>query len=115
MPSRSPPSPLRHAAAGALCLATLVGAPLVAHAQSRGELLYMTHCSACHSAQMHWREKKQVRDWPSLRAQVQFWQAQAVLGWNDEDIISVAQYLNQTYYRLPPASEPRVSSRWMSP
>lgn len=24
---------------------------------SRGELLYSTHCIACHSTQIHWREK----------------------------------------------------------
>jgi mono/diheme cytochrome c family protein len=76
-----------------------------ASAQSRGELLYATHCGACHSAQMHWRDKKQVLDWTSLRAQVRFWQSQAMLGWNDEDIQQVARYLNDTYYRMPPPAE----------
>ncbi len=74
-------------------------------AQSRGELLYSTHCGACHSSQMHWRDKKQVLDWTSLRAQVRFWQAQAMLGWNDSDINQVARYLNDTYYRMPPPPE----------
>lgn len=68
--------------------------------QSRGELLYRTHCAQCHTSQMHWREKKTVRDWPSLRAQVMFWQAQARLGWGEEDITLVARYLNAAYYRL---------------
>jgi len=83
--------------AAALCLAT------PASAQSRGELLYITHCSSCHTAQMHWRDKKQVTDWASLRAQVRYWQAQATLAWNDEDITLVARYLNASYYRLPAA------------
>lgn len=84
-----------------------------ASAQTRGELLYSTHCVACHSTQMHWRDKKQVLDWTSLRAQVRFWQAQAMLGWNDDDIGQVARYLNDTYYRMPPPAEvtSRVTSR----
>ena len=36
---------------------TLVLAPS-ARSQSRGELLYSTHCIACHTSQMHWRDKK---------------------------------------------------------
>jgi mono/diheme cytochrome c family protein len=86
--------------------AALVGAALClaapAYAQSRGELLYTTHCAACHSTQMHWREKKQVRDWPGLRAQVRYWQAQAMLAWSDDDIGLVARYLNDAYYHLAP-------------
>ena len=34
-------------------------------AQSRGELLYITHCVACHRTQIHWRDKRQVVDWSS--------------------------------------------------
>lgn len=96
-------------------LTALLGAPLPSHAQaqaqapSRGELLYTTHCSECHSSQMHWREKKKVNDWPSLRAQVTFWQAQAQLGWGDEDITSVARYLNATFYRLPPPADAKTA------
>lgn len=28
----------------------------------RGELLYATHCIACHSDKVHWRDKKLVTD-----------------------------------------------------
>src|SRR5574338_705145 len=35
---------------------------------TRGELLYSTHCIACHSAQVHWREKKLATDWATLRS-----------------------------------------------
>ncbi len=87
-----------------LALAALLAACATASwAQSRGELLYVTHCVACHSAQMHWRDKKQVVDWPSLQAQVRLWQATGALGWDDSDVEQVARYLNDTYYRfLPP-------------
>jgi hypothetical protein len=83
--------------------------PLPAAAKSRDEPLYRTHCLECHSEQKHWRQKQTVRDWPSLRAQVRFWQAQTRLGWGDGDITSVVNYLNDTHYRLPPASDPKTA------
>lgn len=80
----------------------LCAGPLpAAWAQGRGELLYNTHCVACHSTQMHWRDKRQVVDWPSLRAQVRLWQATGLLAWDEADIDHVARYLNDTYYRYP--------------
>jgi mono/diheme cytochrome c family protein len=98
----------------AACLALLLGAP-VAWAQTRGELLYATHCVSCHTEQMHWRDKKQAVDWASLKAQVQLWQATGMLGWPDDDVQQVARYLNDTYYRFaaPPApGTARIASRW---
>ena len=35
---------------------------------SRGELLYSKHCIACHTAQVHWRDKKLATDWKSLKS-----------------------------------------------
>jgi mono/diheme cytochrome c family protein len=68
---------------------------------TRGELLYSTHCIACHSTQVHWREKKLVTDWTSLQSEVRRWQGVSRLGWSNEDIQEVARYLNVTYYRYP--------------
>ncbi|WP_298828487.1 hypothetical protein [uncultured Piscinibacter sp.] len=72
-----------------------------ARAQSRGELLYGTHCIACHSTQMHWRDKRLATDWASLKAQVRRWQGVAQLGWSEEDILEVARHLNERIYRYP--------------
>jgi mono/diheme cytochrome c family protein len=68
---------------------------------TRGELLYSTHCIACHSSQVHWREKKLVTDWTSLQSQVRRWQEVSGLGWSNEDIAEVARYLNALHYRYP--------------
>jgi mono/diheme cytochrome c family protein len=68
---------------------------------SRGRLLYETHCVACHSEQLHWRERKLVTDWASLKAQVRRWQGTAQLGWSEEDVVDVARHLNAIHYRLP--------------
>jgi mono/diheme cytochrome c family protein len=71
----------------------------------RGELLYATHCVACHTTQMHWRERKLATDWTSLKAQVRRWQANAGLGWSEGDVVEVARYLNALYYRFAPTGE----------
>ena len=90
-----------------MALAVLGLMPLAAAAQgsgaaeSRGQLLYGHHCIACHSQQMHWREKRLVTDWASLQQQVRRWQAAAQLNWSPEDIDDVARYLNDSIYRLP--------------
>ena len=71
---------------------------------SRGELLYTTHCVACHNARVHWREQKLATDWSSLRAQVRRFQGIQKLGWNNQDITEVARYLNTYYYNYPETS-----------
>jgi mono/diheme cytochrome c family protein len=81
----------------------LLAASLGAHAQapSRGELLYGTHCVACHTSQIHWRDQRLARDWGTLKAQVRRFQDAAYLRWSDDDIEAVAHYLNDTIYRFP--------------
>ena len=36
---------------------------------TRGELLYSTHCIACHNAELHWRNRKLATDWKSLQSE----------------------------------------------
>jgi len=94
--------------ATAVLVSALAVAP-TAQAQSRGELLYSTHCIACHSSQMHWRDKKLATDWNSLKAQVRRWQAAAMLGWREDDIVDVARYLNSSFYHFEQTSDPLSS------
>jgi mono/diheme cytochrome c family protein len=68
------------------------------HRETRGELLYSTHCNACHTSKIHWREHKLATDWDSLEAQVRRWQASIGLGWSEEEIADVTRYLNDVYY-----------------
>lgn len=72
---------------------------------TRGELLYNNHCIECHTSQMHWRDRRQARDWPGLRAQVERWQAAAGLQWSEADITEVARHLDNTIYRFTPDTE----------
>ena len=66
-----------------------------------GALLYSTHCVACHTAQVHWRDGKRVTNWTSLQAEVRRWQDSIGLRWSDDDIAAVARHLNALYYHFP--------------
>lgn len=83
---------------GALASMPALGQSAAVPGVSRGSLLYSTHCIACHSTQMHWRDARIARDWPGLKAEVRRWQAAARLAWGDEDITEVARHLNALYY-----------------
>ncbi|MBS0437240.1 MAG: cytochrome C [Proteobacteria bacterium] len=92
-----------------------LAAPPEAPAPTRGELLYTTHCIACHNSQMHWRDKRLATDWASLQAQVRRWQGVAKLGWNEDDILEVTRHLNERIYRYAPSGDKVTSMLGMSP
>jgi mono/diheme cytochrome c family protein len=89
-----------------IAIASCALAAASAMAQSRGELLYTTHCIACHSTQLHWRDGRAARDWTTLKFQVRRWQDAASLGWSDSDIQEVALYLNEAIYRFKQTERP---------
>ena len=78
---------------------SLVAAPS-AMAQSRGELLYTTHCISCHTTQMHWRDDRSASDWVTLQAQVRRWQNAVSLAWSEGDILEVSRFLNESIYHF---------------
>lgn len=78
----------------------------VAYAQNKGytaraELLYTTHCIACHNVKVHWRDKRDASDWAALNVEVDRWQKLQGLLWSDADVAEVARYLNTRYYHYP--------------
>ncbi len=100
--------PLRSAVAVVFGALALLAA---ARAESRVELLYATHCIACHTSEMHWRDNRVVTQWSALKAQVRRWQAVASLGWTDADILEVARYLNESIYHFEQTADPLISMR----
>ena len=69
--------------------------------ESTGELLYSTHCIACHNTEVHWRDKKLAKNWNELRSEVDRWQKLSALGWSNADISAVTRYLNTLHYHYP--------------
>jgi mono/diheme cytochrome c family protein len=86
--------------AGVFAVINATASAQTAPPASRGELLYTTYCIACHTAEVHWRQKTLAVDWASLNQQVRRWAGNAGLGWGDEEIVEVARYLNTVYYRF---------------
>ena len=100
----------------ALCLAAgldAAGAASKTADEGVGALLYSTHCVGCHTAQVHWRAGKRVTNAAALRAEVRRWQDKVGLGWSDDEIAAVAQYLNTLHYHFPDPG--RVASRSRGP
>ena len=95
----------------AICLA---GAGKATAEEGRGEMLYQNHCIACHTTQVHWRDQRLAKDWPSLRAQVRRWERNTGLSWNDDDVEAVSGYLNRLYYQFPDQPKDRVISLFNS-
>ncbi|HNC51487.1 MAG TPA: hypothetical protein PLO14_04515 [Accumulibacter sp.] len=91
--------PIAFAGTALVCGTVLAAIDVPPPATTRGELLYSTHCMACHDANVHWRDRKAVTDTRSLRREVRRWQEFAGLGWSSEDIDEVAQYLRMLHYR----------------
>jgi mono/diheme cytochrome c family protein len=87
-------------AAWALGATAVLAQAVPGSAVSRGELLYATHCTGCHTAQVHWRDKKLATDWASLRSQVNRWQTNTGLAWSNEEVADVTRYLNTRYYHF---------------
>jgi hypothetical protein len=88
-----------------LLAGSIVAAPS-ATAQSRGELLYTTHCIACHTTEMHWRSHRSASNWAELVVQVRRWQDAASLAWTDGDILEVSRYLNDSIYHFEQSVAP---------
>ena len=108
--------PNRLLAFAVLASASAVSQSQVTPTQTRGGLLYTTHCVACHTTQMHWRNDRLAVDWDSLKTQVRRWQGNAGLAWSEPDITEVSRYLNDTIYRYPaPTDRVGLATRPSSP
>lgn len=68
------------------------------HNEARGKLLYITHCNACHTTQIHWRGQKLAKDWEGLLAQVRRWQYIGGLSWSEDEVTDVAYHLDTLFY-----------------
>jgi len=68
---------------------------------ARGRTLYETTCHACHSANVHWRDKQIADSWPALLREVTKWQSNAGQRWGAAEINDVAAYLNDRFYHHP--------------
>lgn len=66
----------------------------------RGQLLYETHCSACHEQSVHSRNPRKAESVDKIKYFVTRWSTELKLNWSSSDIDEVAKYLNSKYYNF---------------
>ena len=66
----------------------------------RGQLLYESACTECHTQSVHSRQSRVAKTFEEVREFVARWSAASGLRWNEQQIHDVSVYLNQRYYNL---------------
>lgn len=66
-----------------------------------GRLLYETHCGGCHYPKIHGRKATRISSTVQLRVEVARWAAQTDRRFTPVELDDIADYLNQSHYRLP--------------
>ena len=81
-------------------LLSLAALPAWAQDETRGEMLYKTHCASCHAERLHEREKSKIHSVAELRDEVARWAPQTGRRFTLDERELVVQYLNRTHYKL---------------
>jgi mono/diheme cytochrome c family protein len=85
-------------------LVSLLAPAAQAFAEAPGDVqhLYQAHCVSCHGSEVYTRSDRKVTSLGGLQRQVQRCELALGLGWFDEEITGVADYLNENYYKFTP-------------
>ena len=62
--------------------------------------LYDNHCTKCHNSDVMTRNDRRVQNFQQLHAQVRRCELNLGLQWFEDDIDSMAKYLNTHFYRF---------------
>lgn len=66
----------------------------------RGQLLYETHCGACHDTSVHNRNPRRADSISKIKYFVTRWSTELKLNWSAADIDAVTGYVNSKYYQF---------------
>ena len=66
----------------------------------QGEKLLNDKCFKCHDTSIYTRPNRIVHSYPALLKRVRFCESQLGLTWFDDEIDSVAAYLNTNFYKF---------------
>jgi len=64
------------------------------------ELFQEANCMQCHSEKTFYNGQPKVKTFDRLVKQVQMCDSNLKIGWFDDEVHAVAEYLNQTFYHL---------------
>ena len=86
--------------AGITLAGLIVAVPAAAETFDRGQALYENHCKACHDTVAHTRTERRAASRSDIRQWVTTWSFHASLGWSDEEVDDVTDYLNRRIYHF---------------
>ena len=66
----------------------------------QGKVLYETYCGTCHYEKLHERKATLVDAFASLKVQVEKWSRQVNRSFTPAELDDIAEYLNQSHYKL---------------
>ncbi len=75
-------------------------APVMAESFDRGQALYENHCIACHDTSVHTRAERRATSRRDIGKWVTTWNFHAALGWSDEEVEDVTDFLNRRFYHF---------------
>lgn len=66
----------------------------------KGQELHQQNCLSCHGTEVYTRTDRRIGSFPSLVTQVNACNVNLNTGWFDDEVESVAHYLNLNYYQF---------------
>lgn len=76
---------------------SLISSPLMA---GEGKELYENNCTKCHSSEVFTREDRGIKNLEALMTRVKQCTGAAEVKWVDEEVKTVADYLNKDFYKF---------------
>jgi cytochrome c5 len=67
---------------------------------ARGQLLYENHCTVCHTSVVHVQQDHRASSGAAVESWVRRWSVDQKLGWEDEEILDVTDFLLRRYYKF---------------
>ena len=85
---------------GTLLFVATFGTAAQAGDAAEGKALHQENCVSCHGTEVYTRDNRMVGSMNSLITQVNRCNVNLGTGWFDDEVESVATYLNANYYRF---------------
>ncbi len=74
--------------------------PAQGRAADEIDTLYQEQCTACHGSEVYTRDDRKITSYDGLTRQVRRCELSLELGWFDEDVARVSDYLDQRFYHF---------------
>ena len=84
----------------AIVFAGMILATVTYAADDAEQTLHDTYCIMCHDTQVYTRETRVANDYDAVRVEVDRWQTNLSLNWNQEQIDRMTTWLARRYYKI---------------